>query len=96
MRGKVDGQLDVPEHFMSELRGHESTPPAAAELLPCRNPVLPTALRPQQQLALTKQATFAFLQSQFHPVAALRQQYKEILEHTLAQENPEVEVMTGQ
>ena len=96
MRGKVDGQLDVPEHFMSALRGHESTPPAAAELLPCRNPELPTALRPQQQLTLTKQATFAFLQSQFHPVAALRQQYKEILEHTLAQENPEVEVMTGQ
>ena len=96
IRGKIDGQIDVPDNFIATLRGHESTPPATAELLPCRNPELPTALRPQWQLTLTKQAAFAFLQSQFHPQAEIRNEYRVILELSLAQENPEVEVRSGQ
>ena len=96
MRGKLDGPLEVPENFMSELRGSESATPAAAELLPCRNPERPTALRPQRQLTLTKQATLAFLQSQLHPQAKIRDEYRVIIEHSLAQDNPELEVRSGQ
>ena len=96
MRGKLDGPLEVPDNFMSELRGYESATPATAELLPCRNPELPTALRPQRQLTLTRQAAFAFLQSQLHPQAKIRDEFTVILEQTLAQENPEVEVKSGQ
>ncbi len=96
IRGKIDDQIDMPENFIAALRGHEGTTPATAELLPCRNPELPTALRPQRQLTLTKQAAFAFLQSQLHPQAEIRNEYREILEQSLAQENPEVEVRSGQ
>jgi len=95
IRGKIDGQLVVPDNFMTALRGHESATPATAELLPCRNPELPTALRPQRQLTLTKQAAFAFLQSQLHPQANIRDEYRVILEQSLAQENPELEVQSG-
>ena len=96
LRGEIDDQLVVPDNFMTALRGHESTPAETAELLPCRNPELPTALRPQRQLTLTKQAAFAFLQSQFHPQATIRDEYRVILEQSLAQENPELEVRSGQ
>ena len=96
MRGKIDGQIEVPDNFMSALRGHESATPAAAHLLPCRNPELPTALRPRQQLTLTKQAVLSFFQGQFHPAADIRAEYTAILEQTLALEHPVVEVSTGQ
>ena len=96
IRGKIDGQIDMPDNFMAALRGHEGTPPATAELLPCRNHELPTALRPQRQLTLTKQAAFAFLQGQLHPQAEIRDQYRLIIEQSLAQENPQIEVSSGQ
>ena len=96
MRGKLGGILDVPDNFTSKLQGKESETPAALEQLPCRNPELPTALRPQQQQTLTKQAVFSFLQSQLHPEAAMRDEYTGILERALTLENPGVEVFSGQ
>lgn len=96
MRGKLGDTLDVPDNFMSELRGKESEDPAAPEHIPCRSPELPTALRPQHQQTLTKQAVLSFLQSQFHPVAEIRDEYSVILEQSLALENPEIEVSSGQ
>ena len=96
MRGKLDGTVALPDNFMSTLRGQQQETPAAPNLLPCRNPELPTALRPQHQQTLTKQAVFSFLQSQLHPAAEIRAGYTEILERSLALENPEVEVSSGQ
>jgi predicted dienelactone hydrolase len=96
MRGKLGDELDVPDNFLSRLRGQESENPAALEHLPCRSPELPTALRPLHQQTLTKQAVFSFLQSQLHPVAVIRDEYSVILERSLAQENHEVEVYSGQ
>lgn len=96
MRGKLDDAVAMQDNFMSKLRGQESETPATPYLLPCRNPELPTALRPQHQQTLTKQAVFCFLQSQFHPEADVRHDYTGILEQSLALENPEVEVSSGQ
>ena len=96
MRGQLGDTLDVPDDFISRLRGQKSENPAALEHIPCRSPELPTALRPQHQQTLTKQAVYSFLQSQLHPVAVIRDEYSVILERSLAQENPEVEVYSGQ
>jgi predicted dienelactone hydrolase len=96
MRGKPDGAVDIPDNFMSKLRGQENKTPNTPDLLPCRRPELPTALRPQHQQTLTKQAAFSFLQSQLHPAAEVRHDYTGILEWSLALENPEVEVSSGQ
>ena len=96
MRGTLDDALDVPDDFMSRLRGNENETLTDLELIPCRDPELPTALRPQHQQLLTKQAVFSFLQSQFHPDAEIRDEYTDILEQSLAQDNPELEVSAGQ
>jgi len=96
MRGTLDDALDVPDNFMSKLRGQENETLTDLELIPCRAPELPTALRPQHQQLLTKQAVFSFLQSQFHPDAEIRDEYTDILEQSLAQDNPELEVSAGQ
>ena len=96
MRGTLDDALDVPDDFMSKLRGNENETLTDVELIPCRDPELPTALRPQHQQLLTKQAVFSFLQSQFHPDAEIRDEYTDILEQSLAQDNPELEVSAGQ
>jgi len=96
MRGVLADRLDVPDDFMSKLRGQENDTPTALELRPCSNPELPTALRPQHQQTLTKLAVFSFLQSQLHPSTEIRHKYTEILERSLALENPEVEVFSGQ
>ena len=96
MRGTLDDALDVPDDFMSRLRGNENETLTDVELIPCRDPELPTALRPQHQQLLTKQAVFSFLQSQFHPDAEIRDEYTGILEQSLAQDNPELEVSAGQ
>jgi len=96
MRGKLDDALDVPDNFTSKLRGQAGKNPAALEHIPCRNPELPIALRPQHQQTLTKQAVFSFLQSQLHPAAEIRDEYAEILERSLALENPELTVSSGQ
>ena len=96
MRGTLDDALDVPDDFMSKLRGNENNTLTDLELIPCRDPELPTALRPQHQQRLTEQAVFSFLQSQFHPDAETRDTYRKILEQSLAQDNPEVEVFSGQ
>ena len=96
MRGTLDDALDVPDDFMSRLRGNENETLTDVELIPCRDPELPTALRPQHQQLLTKQAVFSFLQSQFHPDAEIRDEYTDILEQSLAQDNPELEVSAGQ
>jgi predicted dienelactone hydrolase len=95
MRGTLDNALDVPDSFTSKLRGKGNETLTDLELIPCRNPELPTALRPQHQQMLTKQAVLSFLQSQFHPEAGVRDKYTEILEQTLATDNPEVEVSAG-
>ena len=96
MRGNLGDALDVPDNFTSRLRGQESENPATLEHLPCRSPELPTALRPQHQQTLTKQAVLTFLQSQLHPAAEIRDEYSGILERSLARENPEIEVVFGQ
>jgi len=96
MRGKLGDTLDVPDDFISRLRGQKSENPAALEHIPCRSPELPTALRPQHQQTLTKQAVFSFLQSLLHPAAEIRDEYYGILERSLALDNPEVEVSSGQ
>ena len=95
MRGALDDAPDLPDNFMSELRGQQSNNPAAPKLLPCRNPELPVALRPRHQQTLTKRAVFSFLQSHFHPAAGVRHEYSRMLGQSLAQENPEVEVSSG-
>jgi len=96
MRGAVDDDLEVPPGFIAQLRGQENENLTDLELIPCRNPELPTALRPQRQLLLTKQAVLSFLQGRFHPDVEIRNQYTEILERSLAADNPEVEVAAGQ
>ena len=96
MRGALDDALDVPPDFITQLRGQENETLTDLELIPCRNPDLPTALRPQQQQMLTKQAVLAFLQSQFHPDSEIRAAYTRILEQLLEQDNSEVEVSAGQ
>jgi len=96
MRGALDDALNVPDSFISTLRGKNSETRIELELIPCRDPELLTALRPQHQQRLTKQAVLAFLQSQFHPDTGIRDEYRKILEQSLAADNPEVEVMTGQ
>jgi hypothetical protein len=96
MRGKLDTQLEVPDNFMSALRGHESATPSVAELLPCRNPELPTALRPQYQQTLTKFAVLSFFQGQFNSEPHIREAYTTILQQSLAQDYPELEVQSGQ
>ncbi|MEN8205945.1 MAG: prolyl oligopeptidase family serine peptidase [Pseudomonadota bacterium] len=95
MRGTLDDALDVPDNFTSKLRGKKNETLTDLELIPCRDPELPTALRPQHQQRLTKQAVLSFLQSQFHPDAETRNEYRKILEQSLAQDNPEVEVNSG-
>lgn len=96
MRGALDDALNVPDSFISTLRGKNSETRIELELIPCRDPELLTALRPQHQQRLTKQAVLAFLQSQFHPDADIRDEYRKILEQSLAVDNPEVVVDTGQ
>ena len=96
MRGTLDDALDMPDNFMSRLRGRENETLTDLELIPCRNPELSTALRPQHQQRLTKQVVLSFLQSQLHPEAGVRNEYTEILEQSLATDNPEVEVSAGQ
>jgi predicted dienelactone hydrolase len=96
MRGTLDDALDVPDDFTSKLRGKENETLTDLDLIPCRAPELPTALRPQHQQTLTKQAVLAFLQGQFHPDREIRDAYTKILEQSLAVDNPETEVMTGQ
>jgi predicted dienelactone hydrolase len=96
MRGALDDAPDMPENFMSALRGQHNEAPAAPKLRPCGNPELPTALRPRHQQTLTKLAVFAFLQSHLHPETDIRHEYSRILEQSLALENPEVEVYSGQ
>jgi len=95
MRGALDNALDVPPDFISQLRGQENETLTDLELIPCRNPELPTALRPQHQQTLTKQAVLSFLQSQFYPDTGIRDEYRKILEQSLAADNPEVEVSAG-
>ena len=95
MRRTLDNALDVPPDFITQLRGQENETLTDLELIPCRNPELPTALRPQHQQTLTKQAVLAFLQSQFHPDIDIRNDYRKILEQSLAADNPEVRVSTG-
>jgi len=96
MRGALDDALNVPDSFIAKLRGEKNATRPDMELIPCRDPELPTALRPQHQQSLTKQAVLSFLQSQFHPDTGIRDEYRKILEQSLAADNPEVEVMTGQ
>ena len=96
MRGTLDNALDVPDDFTSKLRGKKYESLTDLELIPCRVPELPTALRPQHQQRLTKQAILSFLQSRFHPDDDIRDEYRRILEQSLAADNPEVEVFTGQ
>ena len=96
MRGALDDAPGIPENFMSALRGQDSKNTAVPVLRPCRVPELPTALRPQRQQILTKHAVFSFLQSHFHPVAGVRHEYSRILGRSLALENPEVGVSSGQ
>ena len=96
MRGALDDALDVPPDFITQLRGQENETLTDLELIPCRNPELPTALRPQHQQTLTKQVVLSFLQSQFHPDSDIRDNYTRILEQSLATDNPEVEVSAGQ
>ncbi|RLA03158.1 MAG: hypothetical protein DRQ45_03430, partial [Gammaproteobacteria bacterium] len=95
MRGALDDALNVPDSFIAKLRGEKSATRPDMELIPCRDPELPTALRPQHQQSLTKQAVLSFLQSQFHPDTGIRDEYRRILEQSLAQDNPEVEVNSG-
>ena len=95
LRGKIDEKLEVPDNFLSELRGDKRTTPAAAERLPCRNPELPTALRPQHQQTLTKFAVLSFFQSQFDPVPRIRDDYLRILQQSLARDFPELDVQSG-
>jgi len=94
--GKLDDTPEVPDSFISQLRGYESATVPAFELRPCRNPELPTALRPQQQLMLTKFAVFAFFESQFNPAPLVRDEYTTMLLQSLALDYPEVSVVTGQ
>jgi len=96
MRRTLDDALNVPDSFIAKLRGEKSATRPDMELIPCRDPELPTALRPQHQQSLTKQAVLSFLQGQFHPDTGIRDEYRKILEQSLAADNPEVEVMTGQ
>ena len=96
MRGALDDALNVPDSFITKLRGNNSDTRIGMELTPCRDPELPTALRPQHQQRLTKQAVLSFLQSQFHPDAEIRDEYRKILGQSLAADNPEMEVFSGQ
>jgi len=96
MRGTLDDGLEVPDNFTSKLRGKENATLTDLELIPCSDPELPTALRPRQQQMLTKQAVFFFLQSQLHPDAVIRHEYTELLEQSLAEDNPGVVVSAGQ
>ena len=96
MRGTLDDALHVPPDFITQLRGQENETLTDLELIPCRNPELPTALRPLHQQTLTKQAVLSFLQSQFHPDSDIRDEYRRILEQSLAVDNPEVEVISVQ
>jgi hypothetical protein len=95
LRGKLDGRSEVPGEFLSKLRGQENSPAASAEPLPCRNPELPAALRPQYQQALTELAVFSFLQSKLHQESALHDEYRQMLEQSLPQHYPEIEVSSG-
>jgi hypothetical protein len=95
MRGKLDDMPEVPDRFISRLRGYESATLAATELHPCRDPELPVALRPQQQLMLTKFAVLAFFESQFHPEPREQKEYMRILLQSLAQEYPQITVTSG-
>lgn len=92
LSGTLGSTLDVPDDFISKLRGQENENLNDLELIPCRNPELPTALRPQHQQTLTKHAVFSFLQSQFHPADEIRDKYTRILERSLAADNPEIGV----
>jgi hypothetical protein len=95
LRGKFDNRPDMPDDFLSKLRGQENAPAPPTQPLPCRNPELPTALRPQYQLGLTKAAVFSFLQSTLHRKPAVRDQYKQTLEYSLPLNYPELEVRSG-
>jgi predicted dienelactone hydrolase len=95
LRGKLDDTPEVPDSFISQLRGYTSATVPAFELTPCRNPELPTALRPQQQLMLTKFAVFAFFERLFNPEPRVRDAYTQILLQSLAREYPQVTVTYG-
>jgi len=96
LRGKLDDTPEVPDTFISQLRGYESATVPAFELTPCRNPERPTALRPQYQQTLTKYAVLSFFQSQFDPAPRIRDDYLRILQQSLALDFPELDVQSGQ
>jgi pimeloyl-ACP methyl ester carboxylesterase len=69
---------------------------AKASGAPCRITEYPRAMRPTRQHALETLATYSFLESQFSPSEATRQQMHEYLLHQLANENQDVTVSSGQ
>jgi hypothetical protein len=95
LRGKLDSHPEVPDDFLSKLRGQDNAPATPAEPLPCRNPELRTALRPQHQQALTKAAVLSFLQSTLDQESAIRDKYMQILEQSLPLHDPAIEVSSG-
>jgi predicted dienelactone hydrolase len=96
MRGRLDDSLQrVHADLISRLQGKNSTTAATVDLLPCRSPELPRALRPKYQQTMTKHAVFALLQRQLHPAPNTRHEYSRLLEGSLSQEYPELEVVTG-
>jgi dienelactone hydrolase len=92
LRGKINGQLEVPDGFMTELNGQTDEALPDMTLLPCRDPELPHALRPQHQLMLTRYSIYAFLQGQLHPDASTRARYMQLLVETLPGSYPEMTV----
>jgi predicted dienelactone hydrolase len=95
LRRGIDEQMVRKEQFadlITAMGGEAAGIRNVGGVLPCRGSSLPRALRPQRQQALTKFAVFAFLQSEFHPDAAVRDEYARVLNDALARENPEIEV----
>ena len=92
LRGKINGQLVVPDGFMDALRGQSAGAAADMTLLPCSDPELPHALRPKHQLMLTSHSIYAFLQGNLHPDANTRADYTRLLEVTLPDRYPEMSV----
>jgi hypothetical protein len=68
---------------------------ANASSLPCQNNDLPRAMRPARQHALTTLAIYSFLEEQFSPSEAVRQQMHDYLFNRLPKENPDVTVASG-
>jgi len=69
---------------------------AKASGAPCRITEFPTAMRPTRQHALSTLAIYSFLESQFSPSDATRQQMHDYLFHQLANENQDVAVSSGE